>query len=360
MIDALPPVDTAGLKSVLDLDLANALEQGILAAGSGTGVSIGIVEHGVRRTFSYGAARPESLFEIGSITKTFTGLLLAQMVEQGKVTYDEPVRELLSPGILQKATGPEITLLDLAIHHSGLPCMPDNFKPANPANPNVDYMPADLYAFLVKCGVEKPVNAPFLYSNLGMGLLGQALAKRAGVTYPDLMKQQVTEPLGLKDTAIALSSEQGRRFLQGHDAEHRAVHAWDFDALTGAGGIRSTAGDMLTYLEAQLHPEEVSANTTEGATLCAALRNSQELRADIVPGIRIALGWIFNTGTETYSHAGATGGFSSYAFFNRKSDYGVVVLVNVSPGNRNSSFADMLGEHIAGRLEGRQSISLQN
>jgi serine-type D-Ala-D-Ala carboxypeptidase/endopeptidase len=115
---------------------------------------------------------------------------------------------------------------------------------------------------------------------------------------------------------------------------------------------------MLTYLEAQLHPEEISTNTTEGATLCAALRNSQELRADVVPGIRIALGWMFNTGTETYSHGGATGGFSSYTFFNRKGDYGVIVLVNVSP--RNSSFADMLGEHIAARLEGRCAISLQN
>lgn len=73
----LPPVDAAGLKAVLDRDLANALEHGILAAGTGTGVSIGFVEHGVCRIFTYGTAKPDSLFEIGSISKTFTGLILA-------------------------------------------------------------------------------------------------------------------------------------------------------------------------------------------------------------------------------------------------------------------------------------------
>jgi D-alanyl-D-alanine-carboxypeptidase/D-alanyl-D-alanine-endopeptidase len=112
------------------------------------------------------------------------------------------VRELLPAGVLPKPTDPEITLLDLAIQHSGLPRMPDNFKPADPANPYADDRPTDLYAFLVKDGIEKPVNSPFLYSNLGMGLLGQALADRAGITYPELMKQQITGPLGLKDTVV--------------------------------------------------------------------------------------------------------------------------------------------------------------
>jgi len=117
---------------------------------------------------------------------------------------------------------------------------------------------------------------------------------------------------------------------------------------------------MLTYLEVQLHPERLSPNNTKGATLFAALTQSHELRADAAPGMRIALGWMFSRRTETYSHNGATGGFSSYAFFNRKSDYAAIILVNVSPGNRNTSFADVLGEHIAARLEGRTAISLQN
>jgi hypothetical protein len=111
---ALAPVAAADLQSVLDRDLAEALKSGELAPGTGAGVSIAVVEHGVRRVFSYGASKPDSTFEIGSITKTFTGLVLSQMVEQGKVKFDEPVRELLPPGTVVKPTGDEITLLDLA------------------------------------------------------------------------------------------------------------------------------------------------------------------------------------------------------------------------------------------------------
>ncbi len=102
--------------------------------------------------------------------------MLSQMAEQGKVTLDEPVRELLPDGTVAKPAGDEITLLDLATQHSGLPRLPDNLKPADPANPYADYGAANLYAFMAKQGVAKPKDADFLYSNLGMGLLGQALA----------------------------------------------------------------------------------------------------------------------------------------------------------------------------------------
>src|SRR5208282_4527393 len=98
-----------------------------------------IVQHGVTRIFSYGTAKPDSIFEVGSITKTFTGLILSQMVEQGKVKFDEPVRELLPAGTVAKPATDEVTLVDLATQHSGLPRMPDNFAPANPNNPYADY-----------------------------------------------------------------------------------------------------------------------------------------------------------------------------------------------------------------------------
>jgi CubicO group peptidase (beta-lactamase class C family) len=128
----MPPVSAADLQSVLDKDLADALKTGQLAPSTGAGVSIAVIDHGVRRVFSYGTAKPDSIFEIGSITKTFTGLILSQMVKQGKVKFDDPVRDLLPPGTVAKPAGAEITLLDLATQHSGLPRMPDNFHPADP------------------------------------------------------------------------------------------------------------------------------------------------------------------------------------------------------------------------------------
>ncbi|MFZ0691278.1 MAG: serine hydrolase, partial [Acidobacteriaceae bacterium] len=250
--------------------------------------------------------------------------------------------------------------LDLATQHSGLPRMPDNFQPGDPANPYADYKAANLYEYIAKHGVAKPADVGFLYSNLGFGLLGQALAVRAGLTYPALLQEEVTDPLGLKDTVVQLSAEQQARFIQGHTANHQPAHAWDLVAFAGAGAIRSTAADMLTYLEAQLHPESVKAGggSGAGATLAAAIRNQHELRADAGPQMKIALAWLYYTDTGTYWHNGGTGGFSSYTFFNPQGDYAAVVLLNTTIGGPGGSFADRLGEHISERLAGKKAIAL--
>jgi CubicO group peptidase (beta-lactamase class C family) len=359
--DALPPVNAADLQSVLDKDLADALKSGQLAPSTGAGVAIAVVDHGVRRVFSYGAAKPDSIFEVGSITKTFTGLILSQMVEQGKVKFDEPVRELLPAGTVAKPATDEVTLVDLATQHSGLPRMPDNFAPANPNNPYADYTAANLYAFLAKQGVGRPAKTDFLYSNLGFGLLGQALAVRSVLSYPALLKEEVTDPLGLTDTVVTLSPEQQARFIPGHNGDHQPAHAWDLDALAGAGAIRSTAADMLSYLEANLHPETLKPDGKSPAarTLSAALVQQHELRADAMPGMRIGLAWLFDTESGRYWHNGATGGYSAYAFFNPKGDYAAVVLFNTTLGPEGS-FADRLGQHISQRLAGKPAISLAN
>ena len=356
---AMAPVKAEELQALMDKDLAKALKDGQLAPSTGGGITIGVVEHGVRRVFSYGAAKVDSIFEIGSMTKTFTGLILSQMVEQGKVQFDEPVRALLPAGTVAKPAGAEITLLDLATQHSGLPRMPDNFHPANQDNPYADYHAVNLYAFVGQHGVAKPAATTFLYSNLGFGLLGQALADRAGTTYPELLKAQVAGPLGLRETVIALTPEQQGRFIAGHDGDHKPAHAWDLDGFAGAGAIRSTAGDMLTYLEANLHPETVKAagGFAGSKTLSAALVQDHELHADAVAGMRIALAWLYEPDKGNYWHNGATGGYSSYGFFNPKGDYAAVVLYNASISERGS-FADRVGEHISERLAGKPAISL--
>jgi D-alanyl-D-alanine-carboxypeptidase/D-alanyl-D-alanine-endopeptidase len=354
---AIAAVSAADLQAVLAKDLGEALKSGELAPATAAGVSIGVVDGGGQSVFSFGTAKPDSIFEIGSISKTFTGLILAQMITQGAVKLDEPVRELLPPGTVTRPNGAEITLLDLVTQHSGLPRMPDDLHPKDEKNPYADYTAANLYAFLAKQGVAKPADAPYMYSNLGFGLLGQALADRAGLSYPDLLKQEITAPLGLNDTVINLSPDQQRRFIAGHDAGHRPAHAWDLVAFAGAGAIRSTAGDMLTYVEANLRPESVKAAGANGKTLPAALVASHQLLADAFGGQRIAFAWHYEPDTGNYWHNGATGGYSSYAFFNPKAGYAAVVLLNTSIGS-DGSFADRLGEHIAQRLAGTSAISL--
>jgi CubicO group peptidase (beta-lactamase class C family) len=172
------------------------------------------------------------------------------------------------------------------------------------------------------------------------------------MTYPELLRAQITGPLEMHDTVVKLSPEQEKRFVPGHGPQHQAAHAWNLDAFAGAGAIRSTAGDMLTYLEAQLHPERIK--TSE--TLTAALQVSHELRADAMPSMKVGLAWLFKTKEGIFWHNGATGGYSSYAFFNPKEDYAAVVLFNTTIGG--SFDADRLGEHIAQRLRGDPAISL--
>jgi serine-type D-Ala-D-Ala carboxypeptidase/endopeptidase len=354
---AMAPVNAADMESVLRHDLEQALKEGDLAPATSAGVAIGVFCKGVRRVFAYGAAKPDSIFEIGSITKTFTGLILAQMVQQGQVRLDEPIRELLPIGTVAKPEGAEITLLDLVTQHSGLPRMPDNFKPADLTNPYADYAVADLYTYVAQHGVEKPADAGFLYSNVGVGLLGQALTNRAGVTYAKLLRKEVTDPLGMNDTSISLSESQERRFIPGHLSNHQPAHAWDLNAFAGAGAVRSTAGDMLEYLEAQLHPEKIKlSNSPNARTLSAAIIRSHKLQADAGPGTKIAFAWMFNS-KFAYWHNGATGGYSCIAFFNPDEDFAAIVLLNTAISKRRT-FEEMLAEHISERFMGRPAISL--
>jgi CubicO group peptidase (beta-lactamase class C family) len=327
------PVSAADMQSVLNRDLRQQLSPGGgLAPGTGAGLAIGVWQHGVRRVFTYGAAQPDSLFEIGSITKTFTGLMLAQMAAQRKVAMDEPVRLLLPPGLVSKPRGDEITLADLVTQHSGLPRM----------------VAGDWQEYLARRGVGREPHPPFLYSNFGFGLLGHLLAARAGLAYSELLKQQVTGPLGLGDTVVTVSPEQQSRFLQGYDGSHQPV-PWDAEGLAGSGAIRSTAGDMLKYLEANLHPEKL------GGTLPEALATSHQPRAEGVPGTTIALAW-WHGANGAWSHGGAMRGFTSYAFFHPKGDCAAVVLLNIGPNAVD--LAGSLSEHIRQRLAGEPAVSL--
>jgi serine-type D-Ala-D-Ala carboxypeptidase/endopeptidase len=360
-LPAMAPVDAEGMQAVLNRDFEQALKNGVMAPQTAFGMTIGVVRKGVRRVFSYGTAKSDSVFEIGSTTKTFTGLLLAQMSEQGTVRLDQPVRELLPVGTVSKPEGQEVTLLDLVTQHSGLPRMPDNFKPADPSNPYADYHASNLYEYLAGHGLRKPADAAFLYSNLGFGLLGQALANRAGKSYEQLLNQEIVQPLGLKDTGITLTPDQQSRFIEGHTFAYEKARPWEEDSLAGAGAIRSTADDMLTYLEANLHPEKLShgAASASARTLPKAIKLSHELRADAPSGMHIAFAWIHVDATGFYWHNGATGGYNSYIFFDPQEDYAAVVLIN-REASPQRILGDVIGQHIAQRFAGQPAISLDS
>jgi serine-type D-Ala-D-Ala carboxypeptidase/endopeptidase len=268
----------------------------------------------------------DTLFEIGSITKVFTSLVLADMVEKGEVKPDDPVAKYLPPTVkMPNRNGREITLIDLSTQVSGLPRLPTNFKPADPTDPYADYGPARLYEFLSSYTLTRDIGEKYEYTNLGVGLLGHALALKAGLSYEDLVRRRILEPLEMTDTAITLSDALKKHLATGTDTALHPVKNWRFDVLAGAGALRSTANDMLKFLAAAMELRDTPLRPAFDRMLRAR-------RPTGVPDLDIAMGWHIwkKYGTEIIWHNGGTGGYRSFAGFDAAKKKGVIVLCNTA------------------------------
>jgi CubicO group peptidase (beta-lactamase class C family) len=264
-----------------DAAIRDLLAERIDAERNGIGIVVGVIDAEGRRVIARGALAKsdpraldgETVFEIGSITKVFTCLALADMAERGEVALNDPVAKHLPAGVsVPERGGKPITLIDLATHTSGLPRWPDDIAPGELtpkdwSNPYADYTAEQLQAFLAGYRLRRDIGAAHAYSNLGMGLLGRALAHRAGVDFETLVRQRITGPLGMADTAIALTPDQEARFATAHDHARRPVEAWQLPTFAGAGALRSTADDMLTFLAAELGFIETALKAAERGRL---------------------------------------------------------------------------------------------
>ena len=298
--------------------------------GWSVGIVVGVVDSTGARFFVYGntarsggqPVNEHTVYEIGSITKVFTALSLADMALKGEVSLDDPVQRYLPDSVrVPSRPGHEITLRLLSAQRSGLPRMPGNFAPANPANPYADYDAARLYAFLNGYTLTRDPGASYEYSNLGAGLLGLALARHSGTSYEEMVLRRVTGPLHMGDTRITLTPDLRARLARGHAGELE-VGNWDLDALAGAGALRSTAQDMAKFVAA-------AAGLTHTA-LDSAFRLTEAIEFDAGPTMRIGLGWHV-VGPDTSAvvwHNGGTGGYHSFIGFDLRRKIGVVVLSN--------------------------------
>ena len=326
--DAAPPIP----------DDVKANVKARVESGLAPGIVVGLVVPGGESYFSYGvmaAGKPETvdadtIFEIGSMTKAFTGTLLADMVRRGEVKLDDPVKTYLPDTVKVPHDGArEITLLDLATHRSGLPRIPSNFQPADPNDPYVDYTAGKLYAYLAEATLVHPIGSTYDYSNLGMGLLGHALARAAKSDYETLVRDRIAKPLKMTVTSTVDDPALAKRRAQGHLVEGVApspARAWSWQptsVLVGAGGLRSTAREMVRFVGA-------NAGLVD-SPLSAAMQDAQKERADAgSPKMGIGLAWhIRKSGDRTLVwHNGGTGGFHSFVGFDPKTKTGVVVLCN--------------------------------
>jgi D-alanyl-D-alanine-carboxypeptidase/D-alanyl-D-alanine-endopeptidase len=268
----------------------------------------------------------DTVFEIGSITKVFTALLLADMVLHQEVALTDPVAQYLPPeGRPVAFDGKPITLLDLATYTSGLPRMPGNFKPKDQANPYADYSVAQLYSALATVPPRYYPGSHYGYTNLGFGLLGHALALHAGRSYEDLVVSRICTPLGMDNTRITLTPAMQARLTPGHNPSLQTVSNWDIPTLAGAGALRSTANDLLRFLDACRG--RVKTPLLPAFASLLNIRRQTDAAAQVV-----ASGWFvrMQNEDELVWKDGGTGGYSSFIGYSTRSGNAAVLLANTA------------------------------
>lgn len=326
------------LSKEIDDNIRQRIENGV-----NVGIVVGIIDangttnyhnYGVKSLKSNEAVDEHSVFEIGSISKTFTGILLADMVLKNKMQLDDPLQKYLPEGVIAPSRNEEtIKLVNLANHTSSLPRMPSNFNPANPANPFADYSEEQLYDFLRNYELPRDIGSEYEYSNYAMGLLGHILALQNNLTYEQLLAKKITKPLGLENTGISLSANMKKNLALGHSGGVE-VENWDLTTLAGAGAIRSNAVDMLSFLAANMG---IKKNNLYPAMQLSHKNSRVDGNEPIV-----GLGWhtmVFDD-TEIIWHNGGTGGYRTFTGFVKGGAKGVVVLSNSNTG------VDDIGIHI--------------
>lgn len=325
-------------------DIQKILRQRIDVEHQSVGIVVGVIDAQGQRVVGYGALRDkdpqvpdgETLFEIGSVTKVLTSLLLADELQRGEIALADPVSKYLPKTVtLPTFKQSEITLLDLATHKSGLPTLPSNLKPQDPLNPYADYTVEQMYEYLSNAKLTRAPGEKYEYSNLATGLLGHILAQRAGTDYETLVVTRICKPLGMTSTLMKLTPEARKRLASGHDKTLSETGNWDIPTLAGAGAIRSTVNDMLKFVAANLGKEPTP--------LTAAIEEQLKTRQPTgVSDVGIALGWhtLTKFDHEIFWHNGETGGYHSFVGFDKKRGLGVVVLSNCSID------IDDLGRHL--------------
>jgi serine-type D-Ala-D-Ala carboxypeptidase/endopeptidase len=311
-----------------------------------TGI-VAVVNDGAgSRLFTYGEPdtadnRPldgETVFEIGSITKVLTALLLTDMVEHDEVTLGDPVATYLPTSVkIPEYNGKPITLIDLASYTSGLPHMPDNIISKDPLNPFADYTLDQFYAFLSGYTLKCEPGTYVEYSNVGFALLGQALARRANKSYEELLVERICEPLGLRNTRITLTPGMRSRIAQGHSSNLARRPLWDLPTLAGASAVRSTGNDLTVFLEACLGRRQTSLGSALGKLL-ELRKPTREHR------LKVGLGWFISSGheDEIVWKDGGSGGFAAFIGFSPVTCQGSIVLSNAA----NWYYLDDIGMHL--------------
>jgi serine-type D-Ala-D-Ala carboxypeptidase/endopeptidase len=319
---------------------------------------VGLANQQGRPFFGYGVGNLQtrlpltehSFFEMGSVTKTLTATLLAQMVRAGEVSISDKVQDYLPAAVtVPSLNGIDITLLHLATHSSGLSYVPPNMSYSQLDNLFAGYTVDLLYEGLNNFTLPRNPGAGFEYSNLGVGLLGHALGLRAGIRYEELLRARILAPLGMNETFINLPANDFPRRTTGYGGVVERP-PFEMDSLEAAGSLVSTVHDMLTFLE-------FNAGIRSDAALSPVFADTATFRrATDVAGLNLGLiWWLLPMGNDTVVfHDGATFGQSAFAAYRRNTKTAVIVFTNTRL-NQYSSPQD-IGLYLLGALPSLTTI----
>jgi len=323
-------------KDLLDSVVDKIADPYIQTKGN-VGLSIGVYYKGKDFFYNYGETKAgnkqlptaHTIYDIGSITKTFTSTLLAIAIDQGKVTLSTPIAKFLPDSVALNKEITKITFQELANHTSGLPRLPDNLQinVTDPNQPYENYGVKAMFSYLKHCKPNTPAGAKYAYSNFGAGLLAVLLERVYHRSYQDLLLQYIIGPAKLTETGLAATNL--KVVAQGYNEEDQPVAPWKFLAMQGAGALKSTASDLLSYSKLQL--------LSPGKPLNKALTLTHRVTFDDGTNV-VGLGWHYLADFKNIlQHSGGTGGYRSMICIDPDKQLTVVVLTN------NATTGDSLG-----------------
>jgi CubicO group peptidase (beta-lactamase class C family) len=326
------------LISPLD-DTVNHVISTYIQTKGNVGVSVGVFYNGKNFFYNYGERKKGSnqlpdqhtLYDIGSITKTFTSTLLAVAINKGKVTLETPITEFLPDSVAANSDLKKITIKDLANHTSGLPREGDNFERTiiDANQPFGNYGTKEMFSYLKHAKLTRQPGDAYEYSNLAVGLLGVLLEKIYSEPYPELVRQYITVPLQMNETMCAVDSLRFKDLAEGYGDLFQSVPFIKITSLQSAGVIKSSASDLINFTKAQLF--------TPDPTLKAAIKLTHLVTYN---NGYIVVGLIWNylpNDQNILFHDGATIGYRSFASMDLNKKLAVVILTN------NASASDEMG-----------------
>ena len=301
-----------------------------------SGIVVGILDEHSNRVIGYGETRkgngktPDryTMYEIGSVTKVFTSLLLEDMAEHGELNINDPISKFLPKNVKTPSRdGKEIRLIDLSTQTSGLPRMPDNYILKDRSEPFAGYTAENLYSYLSNYTLTRGIGEQYEYSNTGVGLLGHILTLKAGKNYETLLRTRICNPLKMDNTVITLTSEEKNYLATGYNKHGRPAKIFDFSIFEGAGAIKSNVNDLLLFaaanlglLKSDLYPEMLK---THEIKHIANKRN-----------LYIGMGWHVwkKYNKEIVWHRGGTGGYTAFIGLDIQNKKAIIVLSNSNIG----------------------------